>query len=154
VSGPSRSKVLIVRAGSRICALPLAYVIETMRPLPLAPLAGTPAFVQGVAVVRGEPTPVVDLDALLGSTAAHGATRLVLVRVGERRAALAVQEVAGVVTLTEEAQRVMAPLLEGAAAGAVEELRTRDGALVVVLAAARLVPDEVWRALPPSRAEA
>ncbi|MFL5302954.1 MAG: chemotaxis protein CheW, partial [Anaeromyxobacteraceae bacterium] len=64
MTGPSRPNVLLVRAGSRLCALPLACVVETLRPLHTSPLAGTPACVSGVAVVRGAPTPVVDLDAL------------------------------------------------------------------------------------------
>ena len=56
-----RSPVLIVMAGARACAIPLDYVAETMRPLPIEPVAGTPGFVRGVSVIRGAPTPVVDL---------------------------------------------------------------------------------------------
>jgi CheY-like chemotaxis protein len=52
-------------AGARACAFPLHHVGETMRPLPIKPLAGTPGFVCGVSVIRGTPTPVVDLKALL-----------------------------------------------------------------------------------------
>jgi purine-binding chemotaxis protein CheW len=154
VTGPSRPNVLLVRAGARVCALRLADVIETLRPLPVAPLAGTPAFVRGVAVVRGAPIPVIDLDALLGGAAARPPTRFVVVRVGERRAALAVEEVVGIVALGDGGAEPRSPLLEGAAAGALEELRSRDDALVVVLAAARLVGDDVWRAMGAPRAEA
>jgi purine-binding chemotaxis protein CheW len=146
VTGPSRPNALLVRAGARLCALRLAHVVETLRPLPVAPLAGTPAFVLGVAVVRGAPIPVVGLDALLGSAAPREPTRFVVVRAGERRVALAVEEVVGIVDLGDADAEPGSPLLEGAAAGAVEELRSRDDALVVVLAAARLVADDVWPA--------
>jgi purine-binding chemotaxis protein CheW len=102
--------------------------------------------VSGVAVVRGAPTPVVDLDALLGSSGGGPPERYVVVRVGERRAALAVTEVVGLGELSE-GDVAGAPLLDGAAEGAVAALRSRDDALLVVLAAARLVPDAAWRAV-------
>jgi chemotaxis signal transduction protein len=59
------SPVLVVMVGTRACAFPLHHVAETMRPLPIQPVAGTPSFVRGVSVIRGTPTPVVDLKALL-----------------------------------------------------------------------------------------
>ena len=59
------SPVLVVMVGSRACAFPLHHVAETMRPLPIKRVAGTPGFVCGVSVIRGTPTPVVDLKALL-----------------------------------------------------------------------------------------
>ncbi|MFL5263107.1 MAG: chemotaxis protein CheW [Anaeromyxobacteraceae bacterium] len=146
MTGPSRPNVLLVRAGSRLCALPLACVVETLRPLHTSPLAGTPACVSGVAVVRGAPTPVVDLDALLGSPGGAPPARFVILRLGERRAALAVTEVVGLGELSE-GDVAGAPLLDGAADGAVAALRSRDDALLVVLAAARLVPEAAWRAV-------
>ncbi len=63
------SPVLVVMVGARACAFPLHHVAETMRPLPIEPVAGTPSFVRGVSVIRGMPTPVVDLKALLESSA-------------------------------------------------------------------------------------
>jgi purine-binding chemotaxis protein CheW len=59
------STVLVVMVGARACAFPLHHVAETMRPLPIKHVAGTPGFVCGVSVIRGTPTPVVDLKALL-----------------------------------------------------------------------------------------
>src|SRR3954471_17245919 len=60
---------LVFRAGTLLCALPLDEVIETMRPLPTRPLAGTPAFVKGISVLRGVPTPVIDVSRLLTGVA-------------------------------------------------------------------------------------
>ena len=60
-----RSPVLVVMAGARACAIPLHHVGETMRPLRIEPVGRTPGFVRGVSMIRGAPTPVVDLKALL-----------------------------------------------------------------------------------------
>jgi purine-binding chemotaxis protein CheW len=60
---------LLCRIGSSIGALALKDVRETMRPLPIEPLAGTPPFVLGLAIVRGFPTPVIDAARLLSPSA-------------------------------------------------------------------------------------
>src|SRR5690348_8047338 len=57
---------LVFRAGPLMCALRLDEVLETMRPMETLPLAGTPAFVLGISVLRGVPTPVLDVCRLLG----------------------------------------------------------------------------------------
>jgi purine-binding chemotaxis protein CheW len=152
VSDSPRQKVLLVRAGERLCGLPLDAVAETMRPLPVAPLAGAPPFVRGVAVVRGEPVPVVDLGALVGGAAAEAA-RFVTVRAGGRVAALAVAAVIGVAELDGWDERRM-PLVREACAGALESLRARDDDLLLVLGASRLVPDEGRSAAPSEEAGA
>lgn len=147
----SRDPVLLVRAGGRVCALPLAHVIETLRPLPTTPCSGVPAFVLGAAVVRGAAVPVVKLDLFLGAPPAP-ATRFVLVRSGARAAALAVDAVSGVASLAGM-EPAATPLL-GAGAGALEALGALDGELVALLHAARVVPDDAWRAIAPREDDA
>jgi purine-binding chemotaxis protein CheW len=123
-----------------------------MRPLPVTPLAGTPPPVAGAAVVRGAPVPVVDLAALVGADRVAPPARFVLLRLGARCAALAVDGVVGVARVDSAAAE---PLLSGAAAGAVASLgATLDGELLVVLRAARIVPEGAWRALAESEARA
>jgi purine-binding chemotaxis protein CheW len=121
-----------------------------MRPLPVAPLSGVPAYVSGIARVRGEPVPVVDLGVFLGDTTPSAPARLVTVRAGGRIAALAVDGVLGVAAL-DRAAATRLPLVADACAGALESLRARDQDLVLVLRAARLVPEDV--ALVPVRPE-
>jgi purine-binding chemotaxis protein CheW len=125
-----------------------------MRPLPSSPIAGTPAFVQGVAIVRGDPVPVVDLGAFVGAAgAAERASRWVTVRAGPRTAALAVTAVLGVAALDPRDGR-SEPLVQDACAGAITSLRARADDLLVVLDAARIVPDAAWAALATSEADA
>jgi purine-binding chemotaxis protein CheW len=145
VSEPSAGTVLLVRAGARVCALPVEHVVETMRPLPAAPLSGTPVFVRGAAVVRGQAVPVIDLEAFLGERTAQPARRFVLVHCGKRAAALAVTDVIGVHRRGPSVGGP--PLLSAACAGAVESMAVLDEQLLLVLRAARVVPEDVWRAL-------
>ena len=156
----SSQDVLLVRAGARICALPIADVAETMRPLPTAPLAGTPPYVAGAAIARGVASPVVNLDALLaGSAGSPGSpgsdvpgdriganARYVRLRCGGRSALLAVDAVVGVSRLASR-EGDAPPLLSAAAGGVVESLGALDGALLLVLRASRLVPEEAFRAI-------
>lgn len=119
-------------------------MVETLRPLRADPLSGVPPFVRGVAVIRGEPIPVVDLEGLLSGERSRDPARWVVLRVGDRRAALAVDEVLGVGSVVGDAP---APLLAGACSATIEALAARDRELLVLLEASRLVPEEAWRAL-------
>jgi purine-binding chemotaxis protein CheW len=123
-------------------------VVETMRPLPIEPMLGVPAFVRGLSIVRGVPIPVIDLSALLGmgeSGARCG--RFIVVRVGERRAALAVESVVGLRELDVLQMRDLPPLLQPIGVDVVESIGTSDAQLLVVLRGGRLLPDDVWASL-------
>lgn len=143
---------LLCRVGTRVCALPLTHVYETMRPLPTSALAGTPAFVRGVAVIRGAPVPVVDAARLLGATDAAPARRFVTVRSGDRTVALAVDSVEGVSSLEAAELGELPPLLRDADAATVSAIGTLDAELLLVLESARVVPDSVWDKLDQRRA--
>ena len=58
---------LIFGVGRLLCALPLVDVVETIRPLPVQPLAGAEGLILGLAVIRGEAVPVLDTARLLGA---------------------------------------------------------------------------------------
>lgn len=130
--------VLVMRTGARRCALPLPHVIETMRPLPIEPVAHAPAFVLGVAIVRGAPVPVVDLAALQGIERGTP-RRFVTIAVEQRIVALAVDDVIGIRTLDHVALDAPPPLLADAS-HAVESIGTLDGALLAVLRTAHVLP--------------
>jgi purine-binding chemotaxis protein CheW len=142
------SGVLIVTTGRHTCAIPLHHISETMRPLPVEPLAGTPRFVRGASVIRGAPTPVVDLGALLErGENGHACGRFVTVKAGVRRVALAVDAVVGVRSLDSARLEELPPLLRDADADLIEAIATSDMQLLVVLRTGRIVPDQVWAVL-------
>ncbi len=137
---------LLCRVEGRRCGIPLSHVVETLRPLPVEPLAETPAFVLGLAVIRGAPTPVVDAAALLGREG-QSPTRFVVLRTPERRVALAVSAVLGVQTLDGSSLTALPPLLRKAGRELISALGTADGELLLILESVRLVPESVWRRL-------
>ena len=140
---PGRAASLVCRVATRSCAIPLGAVIETMRPQPIEPIAGAPAFILGLAIIRGEPVPVVDVARLLGAEAGR-VTRFVTLRTAPRPIALAVDAVHGVHAFAPE-QLSRLPALAGAVVGdAITAIGALDARLVVVLEAARLVPPAVF----------
>lgn len=135
----SAKHALICRIGTRLCALPLQHVVETLRPLPVAPLAGAPAHVLGVALIRGLGQPVVDMARLLGEGDAE-VTRYVTLRLGERRVALAVGQVLGTRELALDELQDLPPLLRNAGQDSVAALGQIDAELLLVLNSTRLIP--------------
>jgi purine-binding chemotaxis protein CheW len=137
----SRDEALIVRAGGWTCALPLAEVMETMRELPCLPCTGAPTWVRGACIVRGTPTPVVDLAAFLGGRAVEETGRLVTVR-ATCAVALRVDSVLGIRSLPRNAAKQSSRLLDGLASVRREELATLDGELLSLLDLGTLLPSE------------
>jgi purine-binding chemotaxis protein CheW len=139
-------KSLIVRAQAYLCALPLERVVETMRPLPVEPVAGVPPFVRGVSIIRGEPTPVIDLALLLGAPR-ELPWRFVTIRVGEKQVALSVGAVAGIYDLDPRVMDQLPPLLRGASAEFVESVGILDEQFLFALRSGWELPSEVWQAM-------
>lgn len=147
------SPVLVVMVGALACALPLHHVAETLRPLPIKPVAGTPSFVCGVSVIRGTPTPVVDLKALLENgenSPSYG--RFVTLKLDDRRVAIGVDSVVGLRNLDLAQLGDLPPLLRDVSADLIESFSARDAELLLVLHAARIVPDDVWTTLAAAEA--
>jgi len=139
--------------GARACAFALHHVAETMRPLPIKSVAGTPGFVRGVSVIRGTPTPVVDLKALLeNSDNSPSYGRFVTLKLEDRRVAIGVDSVVGLRYLDSDQLGDLPPLLRDVTADLIESFGTCDAQLLLVLRAARIVPDEVWTTLAAAEA--
>ena len=154
VRADESDRFLLCCIGSRIGALALRDVRETMRPLPVEALAGAPPFVIGLATIRGSPTPVIDIGRLLDPSASAfspalspSSARFVSLKLGERTAALAVDAVLDVRSVSSEILANIPPLLREAGASVVSVVGSLDNRLLVVLEAARLVPDSVWSAM-------
>jgi purine-binding chemotaxis protein CheW len=158
VRGEDTDRFLLCRVGSRIAALDVRDVWETMRPLPIEPLMGAPACILGLAILRGFPVPVIDADRLLGSSVSSSTSlvspspaRFVSLKLGVRGAALAVDAVLEIRALPAGMLANIPPLLGEAGADLVSVIGTLDATLLLVLEAARLVPDSVWNAIEFSK---
>lgn len=152
---------LLCRIGSRIGALAVKDVRETMRPLPIEPLTGTPPFVLGVAIVRGSAVPVIDAGRLLDPSALPSAAitspfgaRFVSLELGDRSAVLAVDAVLDVRSLGAGILAQIPPLLREAGKELLSIVGALDTQLLLVLEAARLVPDSVWSEIKGAGASA
>jgi len=138
---------LVCRISGGLCGLPLAHVKETMRPLPVEPVAGAPAFVLGLALIRGVAVPVVDATRLLGGDQPEAATkdqwprRLVTLEAGGRPLALAVDGVVGVRSIPAAARDALPRLLSQAASDVIATVGALDAELFVVLQAGHLLPE-------------
>jgi purine-binding chemotaxis protein CheW len=132
---------------SVLVALPIEYIAEIMRPLPVESLEAMPEFVAGLAVVRGEPTPVVDSGVLLAIRDRAEWTRFVAVRTAGRLVVLAVEAVLGVRDLDIATLQALPALLGQASAELVEAVGSHDRELMFVLDAARLIPASLWRSV-------
>ena len=139
---------LICRVASRICAVPAEHVVETMRPLAIEAIAGTPSFLLGLAIIRGAPTPVVDAARLLsGIDEPSEPARFAVVKAGPRRVALAVDEVIGVRAVASTSLADLPPIMRAASAEVVRAIGLYDTELLMVLDSARLLPPSTWAAL-------
>lgn len=147
VEAEGHTAVLLVRVRAWVCALSADFVLETMRPLPIEPVRGAPPFVLGMAIVRGEVTPVVALGLLLGAAERTTPGRFVLVRVGERRAALAVDEVLGVERLAPQTLDASPGLLSEVLPRDVTRIGVLDRSILVMLEGGRLLSEDTWQAL-------
>lgn len=134
---------LIFRVSERLCALPIANVIETMRPLPVEPWSGASGRVAGLSIIRGVPVPVIDLSRLLGEEHSSAA-RFVTLAIDGRVVALAVGDVLGVRPIPARLLQPVPPLLQEV--DALAAIGALDAELLVVLQSARLIPDDLWAA--------
>lgn len=147
MTGDGRNPALLFRVRTRLCALPIAHILETMRPLPVESVAAAPGFVRGVALIRGVPTPVVDAGALIGAEEPADFTRFVTLRSGESGVALAVEEVLGVRDVPPASLRRLPPLLRDAGTEILSALGALDAELLTMLKLARTLTDRIARGL-------
>lgn len=135
---------VVFGAGGRLCALPVERVAEIMRPLPVEALAGVPAFVRGLCIIRGRPVAVVSAASLVGGGDVP-ATRVVMLR--GHPLALAVDAVLGLRAIVEASLGECPPLLADAAPEVVAALAVSDRDALLLLGDMRLVSQRVWSAI-------
>jgi purine-binding chemotaxis protein CheW len=146
VAVDARVIALVFQAGPLFCAFPLDEVVETMRPLQTRPLAGTPAYVQGLTILRGMPSPVVDVTRLLTGEIGE-IDRYVAVRAGRGVVACATGPVLGVREIEVEPPEGPAAALSGVVSRSLVAAIGRIGTdPLLLLRGIRAVPDDVWEA--------
>ena len=101
---------------------------------------------RGLALIRGNPVPVLDLGRLLGESADSRASRFVLLKLNGRRVAIAVEEVPGLRSLGRSLLS-LSRILDEANPASVAGVSVSDQNLLFVLEVARIIPDELWRNL-------
>lgn len=141
-----RNPYLLVSIGSRICAFPLSTVSETMRPLKTTALPSTPTFIAGIATVRGTLTVVVDGRALFEEPTGD-ATRMVILKEGDRSFGLTVDSVIGIEELDESSSAELSALLPSLTTAYVQRLLQIESSFAAVLDSGRIVPESVWKSL-------
>src|SRR5262245_23524206 len=126
--------LLVFRASNCLCALPLSVVVETLRPLPLTPLASAPQFVSGPCLLRGELVPAVDAAMLVCAVKESHPRRMIAVKAaGDRRVGLLVGDVLGLRTPDVLDLAKFPPLLRDCSEAAIADLTRLDESLLVVL---------------------
>ena len=80
-------------------------IAEVLRPLPVTPLPGAPAFVEGLIELRGRFLPVVDLRKRFGQPAPidREQSKYIVAPVGSSEVAFVVDEVTGVERIPDSA---------------------------------------------------
>jgi purine-binding chemotaxis protein CheW len=145
LSVDERCSCVVLGVRARTCAIGVEHVVETMRPLPIEELPNMPPFVLGLSMVRGVGVPVVDVGALLGCSETRDTTRFVALRIGGRCAALAVESVIGVHRVDRARFTELPRLLGETSEELVLSMGRLDDQLLLVLRAAKIVPDDAWR---------
>lgn len=151
VEHDGQRQVLVARVGEVACAILIASVTETMRPLPADPLGDAPEYVVGVAIVRGQPTIVVETARLLGLAKGGSPRRYVVVRTGAHPLALTFDEVIGVRRLSAMELSDLPPLLRRLTPDAMSKIGTADRHVMLLLESALVVPPELLARIRDTR---
>ena len=119
-----------------------------MRPLPIEAIPGAPPFVLGASIIRGMPTPVIELGILLSGDRLKASLRMILLKTPDnRRLGLMVTDVMGLRPSDTLSLATAPPLLAGADASMISGLGRLDESLLTVLQLGSVVPEEVWNNL-------
>jgi purine-binding chemotaxis protein CheW len=113
---PSTVQLCAFTVGEEEYVVDLHRVLEVIPPVLFTPVPGAPAFVEGVAHLRGRVVPVVDLRKQLGVRTPEGASRrarFMVCAVGGRRIAFVVDRVTQVVRVARADLKPAPAVAEG-----------------------------------------
>ena len=135
-------RFLVFRVGSETYGLPVDVVREIVSGAAPTPVPGAPASVRGVISLRGEIVSVIDPGVRLGLAGVAGPRPvLAVVRCDDVSTALAVDAIADIVEVPEDAIAAPLPLLDRVVADAVAgSFETPEGPVALLSAAPLLEP--------------
>lgn len=142
-----RLQMVLFRVAETAMAVPVAQVEYVERVGTLTPVPGAPPFLRGVASLRGQVVPIVDLAERLGlgQRPLGSKTRVLVVRVEGQMVGMAVDEVLRVMYLSEEAVQPPPPVVARVSARFLAGVAYLQGDVVLVL--------DLQRVLTPEEAE-
>lgn len=146
---------LVFRLNTVVCAIPLKHVSEVMRPLPLDKFASLPHFYAGVSVIRGIPTPVLDLKKTLGvddEETPSRRERFVLVDSEKQKIACLVDEVLGIEDIDPQFITKTLGFFQKANRDLITGMGTLDQKLLLVLESLVTLPEEFRKDLQELKA--
>jgi purine-binding chemotaxis protein CheW len=160
---PSESTLSLAcfEVGGALYALEVGSLREIVRPLPITPLPGAPASIEGVTELRGSLLVVVDLARLLGRDAAGDGprTRIVVLEVDGLAFGLRVDAAVDVLGIAADRLEEVPALARPGAHGSVRRALRRPGQAPVLVLCARGLIEAIDRSPgvlaspPPTRTE-
>lgn len=119
----SERKIVTFSLGNRMFGIDMSMLIEIREWEEPTPLPGVPAFIKGVANLRGTVIPIVDLSERLGweATSVHGRSCILVVVMAGKQSGFLVDEVSDIVAI-DPSQIQAAPDIELAEPGVVAGL--------------------------------
>jgi len=123
MSNNSERKIVTFSLGEKMFGIDMSVLIEIREWEAPTPLPGVPAFIRGVANLRGTVIPIVDLSERLGwkPTAVHGRSCILVVVLGGKQAGFLVDEVNDIVSI-DPSRIQAAPEIEIAQPGVIAGL--------------------------------
>ncbi len=142
-----RLQLVLFQVAETAMAVPVAQVEYVERMGPLTPIPGAPPFLRGVASLRGQVVPVVDLAERLGlgHRPLGPKARVLVVRVEGQTVGMAVDDVLQVLYVSEDAVQPPPPVVARVSARFLTGVAYLQGDVVLVL--------DLQRVLTPEEAE-
>ncbi len=141
------NKMLLVRLGTDLYAVPIAVIEEILPDLPIEAVPKCPAFVLGVVFVRGHLIPVLDAGERLGLPTRQRAedANIVCLRIGSRLMGVAFDEAIDLMDVDEG--EVLPSSVIGAQGGGFTGVVEKHGRLIRLLDPEKLTSTQEQEAL-------